>query len=296
MRYSHKRVFVLILILLLNYSCDKNINKITEPIKEDPYAGMETPGLVAEVLEYDKSSLENWNLGQTSNFNEFFFINKLSNPFEPAVIVYREEGSSYRIKKYKFYPIDNECTDTLYSREYYIERTANGWSKMKSLGPMFDRDDWGIMTLNISKKGTIVIDDAKNGDIIRISRIKNGIREEPRPLGEEINTGKWTAHPYIAPDESYLIWDSERQEGYGGADIYISFRQKDGSWGKAINLGNKINTDLWENAARVTPDGKFLTFSRSEEKVREDGSKYWVGNEQLVSTQIIENLRQTVSN
>ncbi|RIV31634.1 hypothetical protein D2V08_12805 [Flagellimonas lutimaris] len=281
-------------MLSLTYSCENNntdINKDAVSIEEDPYRGIRTPGLKAEILEYDKTSMENWKLGNSNDFNEFYFINMLNNPFEPIVIVYRQEGSSYNIKKYKFYPIDSEHTDILYSREYYIERTTKGWTKMKSLGPMFDRDDWGIMTLNISKKGTIVIDDAKNGDVIRISRIKNGIREEPRPLGEEINTGKWTAHPYIAPDESYLIWDSEREEGYGGADLYISFRQKDGSWGKAINLGEKINTKLWENGARVTPDGKFLTFSRSEEIVRKDGTSYWAGNGQWVSTQVIENLR-----
>jgi len=148
------------------------------------------------------------------------------------------------------------------------------------------------MRMSVSSNGTYVFDDAqKNSDVIRISRIKDGKREEPQLLGQKINTGKWTAHPFIAPDESYLIWDSEREGGYGGADIYISFRQQNGSWGGAINLGDKINSALWENGAFVTPDGKYLFFGRSEEKFREDGSSYWVGGKHWVDAKFIENLR-----
>jgi len=43
-------------------------------------------------------------------------------------------------------------------------------------------------------------------------------------------------------------------------------------------LGPKINTKLSEGAATVSPDGKYLFFSRGVEEVREDGSKVWTGN------------------
>ena len=156
---------------------------------------------------------------------------------------------------------------------------------------MFDREDWGIMVLSVSDKGTIVFDDYKSNDVIRMSRLINGKREEPELLGEEINSGKWTAHPFIAPDESFLIWGSEREDGYGMSDNYISFRQQDGSWGPAINMGDKINSELVENGARLTPDGKYLLFGRSEEKVREDGSTYWETIDYWVDAKIIETLR-----
>jgi len=35
--------------------------------------------------------------------------------------------------------------------------------------------------------------------------------------------GKYNAHPFIAPDEAYIIWDGERDSGYGDTDLYISF-------------------------------------------------------------------------
>ena len=148
---------------------------------------------------------------------------------------------------------------------------------------MFDREDWGIMRLSASAKGTYVFDDAKSNDVIRISRLKDGKREEPKLLGKNINSGKWTAHPFIAPDESYLIWDSERVNGYGDSDLYISYRQQDGSWGTAINLGAKVNTDGTESGAYVSPDGKYLFFNRPISK--NNSGIHWV------DAQIIETLR-----
>ena len=53
------------------------------------------------------------------------------------------------------------------------------------------------------------------------------------------------------------------EDGYGDSDIYISFKQNDGTWGNAINLGDKINTSAWEASASITPDGKYLFFSRN---------------------------------
>jgi len=38
---------------------------------------------------------------------------------------------------------------------------------------------------------------------------------------------------FIAADESYLILDSEREGDYGESNLFISFRQEDGSWGAA---------------------------------------------------------------
>ena len=262
--------------------------------EENLYFGYKPPGLIPEIFIPKKSTSEAWKLGNEDSLDmqEFYFTYSGNDyPFHPAVVVYRQEESYYSVNKYTFLPGSTENGKILYSRHNYIERSDSGWSKIKSLGPMFDREDWGIMVLSVSSKGTIVFDDYKSNDVIRISRIKDGKREEPKLLGKEINSGKWTAHPYIAPDESFLIWGSEREDGYGMSDNYISFRQQDGSWGSAINMGDKINSELEENGARLTPDGKYLLFGRSEEKVREDGSKYWETKEYWVDAKIIETFR-----
>jgi len=278
-------------LLMLIFS-GKSYSQNPPPVLEELYFGQKPPTNVAELFPPDAVFSKSWELGGefTQNTDEFYITNSDEIPHLATVIVFRKENNVW--KKHNFHSAVSGNKNILYSKKKYIERVDTGWSKIKSLGPMFDRDDWGIMRMSVSSNGTYVFDDAqKNSDVIRISRIKDGKREEPQLLGQEINTGKWTAHPFIAPDESYLIWDSERGEGHGGADIYISFRQQDGSWGGAINLGDKINSALWENGAFVTPDGKYLFFGRSEEKFREDDSSYWVGGKHWVDAKFIENLR-----
>lgn len=134
------------------------------------------------------------------------------------------------------------------------------------------------MRLTASNAGTYVFDDYKSGGVIRVSRVVDGKRQAPELMGAEINVGEWTAHPFIAPDESYLIWDSEREGGFGASDLYISFRQTDGSWGPAINMGPEVNSEKSDFYASVTPDGKYILFDRTMDG--EAGNRnvdiYWV--------------------
>ena len=170
-------------------------------------------------------------------------------------------------------PVISPDGKILYLGRKFREKTNTGWSEVKSLGPMFDTKEYGIMRLSASAKGTYVFDDYLI-DEIRISTIKDGKREEPKLLGKHINTGKWTAHPFIALDDSYMIWDSEKDSGYGQNDLYISFRKQDGSWGTAINLGDQINTEFDEAYASVSSDGKYIFFHRGYGG--DTGDIYWV--------------------
>lgn len=104
-------------------------------------------------------------------------------------------------------------------------------------------------------------------------------------MGPIVNSGEWTAHPFIAPDESYLIWDSEREGGFGASDLYISFRQENGSWGPAINMGKEVNSSGWDAYATVTPDGKYMLFNRGMNEDNTNVDIYWI------DAKIIEQLR-----
>lgn len=294
MRNNMIKITVLVFVIFLS-ACKtvKSETKKNNPLAEENlYFGHKPPGLTPEIFVPKKSTSQDWELcnADSLNMDEFYFTYQGNDPFEPLVVVYRNEGSYYKVNKYNFKHNPSD-SNILYSRWNYIERTDSGWSKIKSLGPMFDREDLGIMVMSVSSKGTLVFDDYKSNVGIRISRIIDGKHEEPKLLGKEINSGELTAHPFIAPDESYLIWDSERESGHGKSDIYISFRQQDGSWGSTINMGDKINSELVENGARLTPDGKYLLFERSEEKVRENGSTYWESKKYWVDSKIIEQLR-----
>jgi hypothetical protein len=67
--------------------------------------------------------------------------------------------------------------------------------------------------------------------------------------------------PWIAPDESYLIFSALRRgDGKGGYDLYLSRRIGD-RWGKAEPLPAGINTSDSDWNQSVSPDGTWLYFS-----------------------------------
>ena len=139
------------------------------------------------------------------------------------------------------------------------------------------------MRVTSSNSGMIVMDEAKNDSTLRYSHMVDGKWEAPNPLPATINTGQFNAHPFIAPDESYIIWDGQRNSEVRNADLFVSFKQADGSWGEAIKFDERINTPSADFAAQVTPDGKYLFFNRSVGPDNTD--TFWV------DAQIIEELR-----
>ena len=50
--------------------------------------------------------------------------------------------------------------------------------------------------------------------------------------------------------------------GAGKGDLFVSYRRDEGGWGQPFSLGEGINTDQHEFCPMVTPDGKYLFFSR----------------------------------
>lgn len=176
----------------------------------------------------------------------------------------------------------------IYLKNEFVERAESGWSDVTSLGPPFD--DIDIMRLSAASSGTVYFDTftPELDRPLRYSRRVGDEYEEPTSLGPQFGVGVYNAHPFIAPDESYVIWDSRREGGYGSSDLYISYREADGTWGPAINLGEDINTAQDENYPSVSPDGSLLIFDRRGEP-RPDGERsvsiFWVG------AQIIEELR-----
>ena len=93
----------------------------------------------------------------------------------------------------------------------------------------------------------------------------------------------------VAPDESYLIFSSRDRAGYGSGDLFVSFRTADGGWTEPKNMGSTINTDELEFCPMVSPDGRWLSFSRrygDSCPTTTDAEIYWM------DASIIEALRQ----
>lgn len=111
------------------------------------------------------------------------------------------------------------------------------------------------------------------------AKFKNGKYENPEPVPskEKIFRG---AHPYIDPEEKYMIFDMQ-PAGPGRPELFISFNLGDDNWSDPINMGPEINKTKTEFAASVSHDGKYLFFHRVENR---NGDIYWV------DAQIIEKI------
>jgi hypothetical protein len=99
------------------------------------------------------------------------------------------------------------------------------------------------------------------GDIY-FSEYVNGNYTTAVKLGSGINTA--TGHegsPFIAPDESYLIFDRVIG-GTTQSDLFISFKQVDGTWSEAVRM-SLLNTGGHEAYAYVSSDGRFIMFLSS---------------------------------
>ncbi|MBS3992129.1 MAG: OmpA family protein [Bacteroidetes bacterium] len=95
-------------------------------------------------------------------------------------------------------------------------------------------------------------------------QLENGQYSEPEPLF--INNKNYSnSHPALSLDGKKLFFVSDMPGGYGKSDIYFIEIFKDGSYGKPINIGNKINTAGQESFPFIATDNVmyFSTDGRS---------------------------------
>ncbi len=268
MRSAYPSMLLLFSALTLSSSGQsQDAVPIASPIPGGPYLGQTPPGSTPEAFAPGIVTTEHYELNGvfTPDMKEFYLIRSGGKYEKPSLVVFQNENNQWHetvVSPRVGTPFIAPDGKTMHLGRRYMKRTEAGWSEVKSLGIPFE--DMPIMRLTVSSKGTYFFDEFKPDftGSIRYSRLVDGLHEEPKLLSKKINGGK-SFHPFIAPDESYLIFDGKREGGFGDSDLYISYQQQDGSWGEAINLGDKINTDAWEAAASVTPDGKYLFFNRN---------------------------------
>ena len=83
----------------------------------------------------------------------------------------------------------------------------------------------------------------------------------PENLGDSVNGATHDADPYIAPDESFLVFASYgRPVLFGDGDLYVS-HNRGGSWSGARCLEHDVNSAAREYCPIVSPDGKWLYFT-----------------------------------
>ncbi len=160
-------------------------------------------------------------------------------------------------------PLPGDTSEKSISKIWFCESQNGNWSEPKVLESDTD-PEVNMTSPSIAKSGNIYFYSTEiaglgNADIYCIKKTAEGYGK-PENLGPNINTDEWEFHPYISPDEDYIIFDAAREEGFGSNDLYISFKKPDGSWSNAMNMGKTINSEDLEVRPYVSPDGKYLFF------------------------------------
>jgi hypothetical protein len=167
---------------------------------------------------------------------------------------------------------------------YYVEKNNNIWGEATEIeNPL---TDVFTMYLGIADNGNIYYTGREEANqFLFFIENQNGTYSSQRKLPPEINYG-WVAHSYIAPDESYIIYDARnREDSYGNEDLYISFKDEDGTWSNSINFGGTISTEKSENCPGMSPDGKYLFFMRtSTDSDWSQADIYWVRSDHIIDS------------
>jgi peptidoglycan/xylan/chitin deacetylase (PgdA/CDA1 family) len=147
---------------------------------------------------------------------------------------------------------------------WVVERTAGtNWGEAKPLGAEVNSETYDNYP-SVAANGNLYFSSTRAGgqgsnDIYRARFV--GGRYLPAENIASLNTPESDADPYIAPDESYIIISTTRTGTYGEGDLYVSFNVG-GAWTTPRNLGAGVNTETYEYTPLVSPDGKYLFFSR----------------------------------
>lgn len=165
-----------------------------------------------------------------------------------------------------------------YANLYFIERTNKGWTIPKEFELNTQTSEWHI---SFTANNTAYFGSERDGSRLKAdifyTKFENGKYNKAIKLPSTINTEYNDCDPLIAPDESYLIFHSDRPGGYGDHDLYIAFRKDENNWTDPVNMGEKINTSGWEMGPSLSPDGKYLFFTRRKSWDTKEPSKiYWV--------------------
>ena len=149
---------------------------------------------------------------------------------------------------------------------WMVERTASGWGEPRPVpgGPnsnMYDSYPTVAASGTLYWAGYGYMDNSRgHNDLWRARR--DGERWGARENLADLNTAATEADAFIAPDESYIIFSSDRAGGAGEGDLFVSFATGAGRWGTPLSLGPVVNTAAYEYTPWVTADGRWLYFSR----------------------------------
>ena len=292
------KIFLLYLLLFYNLSCSSqksSLSKYIDKNKPSLSAKVFAPGFISQENESEFGSIF------SKNGTEFYYAvdlngkaeiryTKLENQsWSRPITIISHEKYGYNdpflspSEKELYYISDMPKNDTDTIRDFdiwYSRKINNQWSNPINAGDKINSNK-NEYYVSFTSNGKMYFASNKNAEENRShdfdiysATITNGKFNEPIRLNDSINSKRYEADVFVSPDESYLIYSSARKEGLGKGDLYISFKNKNGEWRKAKNMGTIVNTKEHELCPFVTKDGKYLLYTSKQDI-------YWISTKIL---------------
>jgi hypothetical protein len=156
---------------------------------------------------------------------------------------------------------------------WYVERESqtSEWSKPVNIGSPVNSESDEFYP-SISENGNLCFTSnaagTKGKDDIFFSKWEDGRYSTPMSLSDSVNSEGYEFNAFISPDESFLLFSGyNREDGLGSGDLYISFKNADGTWSKAKNLGSEINSDKMDYCPFVDLKSQTLYFTSKRSRL-----------------------------
>lgn len=150
------------------------------------------------------------------------------------------------------------------------DTTTGNWMKAENVGRPLNNNGPNFVN-SISSDGNILLlllGNAYYGKNKMTQGVSMSTKDESgqwtRPVNLHIkndyNKSK-KANYFMTNDGEALVMSVQRDDTYGDRDLYVSFKNENGTWSEPLNLGNVVNSADEEGSPFLASDGKTLFFS-----------------------------------
>ena len=146
---------------------------------------------------------------------------------------------------------------------YWSQRKDLVWTKAKNVGANIN-SEWDEETVGFSSMGECIYvyyDNEEAFADLGKSTLKGKIWQKTETLPNGVNSLQYEGGACSTLDGNTIYFSSSRKDGFGGSDLWMIKREKNGVWGIATNMGNNINSSYDEDSPFLSLDGKKLFFS-----------------------------------
>ncbi len=229
--------------------------------KRDKYAG---PGAEMRVVE-------EFTLAEKVDA-QFSTGNALESPFNES---FNEGGASVTANNNELFFTVCKVDEKGYQNcdIYYCKKEYGSWSSIVPLTEKVNKPDSWESQPSVSANGDVLYYTSNRAggigglDLWSTKRLPNGEWEEPKNLGNVINTTKNEKSPFIHSDSQTLYFASDGLPNLGGYDIFYSkFDEEAKAWTEPVNIGYPINTESDEIGLFVSLNGKKAYFNSNKLK------------------------------